>query len=107
MTDRRTVREGAASTPTARRMGAIVEDAVSHGDELLPGELVTHFDLVAVARRIDSAGNERFRRYRWSLPGSDPHLSAGSLRAELARVEHGLTGCHCAGLADAEGDGQV
>lgn len=59
-----------------------VTDAVRALGGLAPGEVLTHFDLVAETRMVDEQGKEHVSRHHWSPVGSNPHLSFGLLAAQ-------------------------
>jgi hypothetical protein len=67
-----------------------IEEAISVHGRLEPGELIVHYDLVVLTRRIDDDGDEPIRRHHWARTGSDPHLSYGALRAAAKRVMYRL-----------------
>jgi hypothetical protein len=64
----------------------VIHDVIRAHGGLVPGEVVTHFDLVASTRRIDPGGQERIERRHWSTPGSDPHLSQSYLNAQAVQL---------------------
>lgn len=68
----------------------MIDEAISVHGRLEPGEIIVHFDLVVITRRMDvdedDPNEDSIRRYHWARTGSDPHLSYAALRAQAKRI---------------------
>lgn len=62
-----------------------VRDVINTQGGLESGEVLVHFDLVAVTRSLTNAG-ERIERRHWAPAGADPHLSYGLLNAQAKKI---------------------
>lgn len=60
-------------------------DLIRASGGLEAGEVVVHFDLVAITRRVEN-GREVVGRRHWTSVGSDPHMSYAALNAEAVRL---------------------
>ena len=73
----------------AHTIASAVQDLIETGlrrcGAIGPDEVIMHFDLVTLVRRMDDEGVHG-RREHWCPPGAEPHLSESCLRNQARRI---------------------